>query len=308
MTVRVSVVIAPDNASTATVDAAVRSALVSDLHELEVLLVGHGVTTQFARLGETLRDNRLTTVLLRQGSGQVRARNVGIARSHASYVAFLDPADELKPDKLSSAVRALDENTHAGFAFSDFETIDTTGAVIRSSALSEVADSLAGIPLGGDWYRIPQPQLAPGLAERNLIGRSAMVVRRELLTEIGPFDELAGLCADLDLWLRLAHRCDALYCSRIGYSERLKPVDTNPAARLQEAADRIVVLHRERQRWADRRLRARLDRRIAEHLAASGYAERERRQRLRALAMFATAFATSPDVRWLHGMVRSLCP
>jgi hypothetical protein len=81
-------------------------------------------------------------------------------------------------------------------------------------------------------------------------------------------------------------------------------MDTDRAA----AADRIDVLRREKRRWSDRAARAQIDRRIAQELARLGYAEHDRRRRLRALATFASAFATAPDVRWLRGMLRSLLP
>ena len=38
------------------------------------------------------------------------------------------------------------------------------------------------------------------------------------------------------------------------------------------------------------------------------YEERRRRHRLRSIAMFLYAFATSPAVRWLRGMLGSILP
>jgi hypothetical protein len=69
---------------------------------------------------------------------------------------------------------------------------------------------------------------------------------------------------------------------------------------------RIIVLRREQNRWNDRAVRRHLARRVAENLAMMGDEERVYRHRLRAATLFAYAFATFPDVRWLRGMLGSL--
>ncbi len=302
--VRISLIVAVD-AATAPIEGAVRSALASDMQDLEVLLVESNASDRCATLMNTLQDARIIHARLRPGSDPIRARNVGLARSQAPYVTLLDSTDRLKPDTLSSAATALDCDPKAAFAFSDFEVTDANDRVIQVSAFSDSKDALAGVPLDVGWHRIPHPQLARALLTANFIGGSAVLVRRQLLTGIGPLDEVAGCCAELDLWLRLAHRYDALCCRRIGYSHRLSAAGAGPAAKVKEAADRIEVLRREKRRWEDHVARAQLNRRIARDLASLGYAERDSGHRLRALALFASAFATSPDLRWVRDMVGS---
>jgi glycosyltransferase involved in cell wall biosynthesis len=305
--VRVSVII-PVHDAEAEVETAARSALASDLRELEVIVVDNGSTDRSATIVANIEDLRVVTVRLRPSGSPARPRNVGIARARAPYVAFLDPDNLIKPNKLSAAVSALERHPEVGFAFANFECIDERGTVLRQSAFADFPKfrALTSVPVGDDWHLIPQAELARGLLYENFIGTSGVVLRKQLLTEIGPFDESTAHAEDRDLWFRLAHRCDALYWDCVGHSHRVRPGSPSDGLQARNARHRITVLQREKDRWSDRVARRQLDRLIAENYVAIGYEERRRRHRFRSIAMFAVAFATSPDVRWLRGMLGSI--
>ena len=303
---RVSVVM-PVHDAEAYVEAAVRSALASDLRELEVVVVENGSTDRSAAIVANIRDSRVVMVRLPPCGGPSRPRNVGIARARAPYVAFLDADDLIKPNKLSAAVSALDRHPEAGFAFADLEDIDASGRVIRQSASANFPRfrALTSAPVEGDWHLIPQAQLARALVYEHFIGTSGVVVRKQLLTEIGPFDESLVYSEDLDLWFRLAHRCGALYWGHVGHSYRDTPGSLSYGPHIRNARNRITVLQREKNHWSDRAARRQLDRLIAQNFAGIGYEERKGRGRLRSIAMFACAFGSFPDVRWLRAMLGS---
>jgi glycosyltransferase involved in cell wall biosynthesis len=305
--VRVSVVVPVYNAEPY-VEAAIRSVLASDLHELEILVVDDGSTDMSASIVASIDDPRVVLIRLRPSGKPSRPRNVGVARARAPYVAFLDADDLIKSDKLSASVRELDQHPEAGFVFADFERIDDAGNVICDAMISDFPglQKLLVPPTTGDWHVIPQERLARGLLYENFIGTSGVVVRKQLLTEIGPFDESTVYSEDLDLWFRLAHRCDALYSPRIGHSYRDCPESLTYGPPARNARDRITVLLRERARWTDKSALQQLNRLIAENLAGIGYWERIRGRRTRSIAMFAWAFTTSPRVRWLRAMLGSL--
>ncbi len=306
--VRVSVVMPVYNAQDY-VEAAIRSALASELQELEVIVVDDGSTDHSMAIVAGIADPRVVIVRLRANGGASRPRNVGIARARAPYVAFLDADDLLKKDKLSASVDLLDRHPEVGFAFGNFEDIDQDGNVIRPSAIPAFPKfrALATQSLGDDWFLIPQQLLARALLFENFIGTSGVMLRRHLLTEIGPFNETTVYSEDLDLWLRLAHCSGALYCTRVGHSYRNRPGSLTHALPARSAQDHIVVLEQEKARWGnDRAARRQLNRRVAEYLSGIGYEERRRQNRVRSAAMFAYAFAKSPDLRWLRGMFGSL--
>ena len=304
--VLVSVVLAVREAAGGDVAATIGSALASDLRALELILVQNGAAN-LAPASST-SDPRIVTVRLRASPGTARPLNVGIARARAPYVAFLSAGDLLEPGALGAAVDALNRHPQAGFAFMDFEHVGATGNVSRRSLTGEspALRGLARIPTEAGWYLIPQAQLARALLAENFIDLSSLVLRRQLLTEIGPFDESILHCGDLDLCFRLAHRCDALYRDQVGHSRRHTVADPAASTSLGDARDRITVLRRESDRWSEPAARRELRRRIGESYAEMGDQERRRRQRLRSIAMFAAAFGTFPQGRWLRGLLRSV--
>jgi len=306
--VRVSVVMPVYNAAPF-VEMAVRSALASDLRQLEVIVVDDRSEDHSAGIVAAISDPRVVLLRTSPSGGPSRPRNIGIARARAPYVAFLDADDSLRPDKLSAAVTALEKHPRAGFAFADFESIDESGALIRDSFLSgyDALATLTTAPSDRGWHLIPQQQLARALVRENFIGTSGVVARTALISEVGAFDERFKYSEDRDLWFRLAHSCDALYWNRVGHSYRVRSGSLSHGPKIRNAYARIAVLQGEKARWEphERTIRRRLDSLIAENLAGIGYEER-RNSRLQAMLMFARAFATSPEARWLRGMLGSV--
>jgi hypothetical protein len=205
---------------------------------------------------------------------------------------------------LSSAVGGLDRYPGAGFAFSDSEYIDDSGRATRRAAISGFLGlhALASPPFESRWQLIKGPHLARVLLEVNFTSVSGLILRRQIFTEIGPFNERLAAWSEFDLWFRLAHCCDALYLSEVALSR--------PEARIsaprREIDSYLVALQRERDRWADRTVRHHVNRRIAQCLATVACEERKRGHHLRSTAMFACACSVSREIRWLGEMLRSI--
>ena len=290
------------------IEQTIRSALSSDLRELEILVVDDGSDDRSADIVRQINDERVTLIQQNASGGPASPRNVGAARARAPYVAFLDADDLIKPDKLSSTADALDRNPQARFAFADFEHIDADGKILEPSVLAfKIADcAIQSEDVGGSWRLISRQELERGLLIRNFIGTSGVVVRRSVLEQIGGFDEGLVYSEDLDLWFRLAHDGAALYRETVGHSYRLAPGSLTYAPTVDTARDRIKVLRRERRRRATRSERNQIDALIAESLASIGYEHRRNRERFPSVSAFAQALLTHPDVRWVRALVGSL--
>lgn len=304
----VSVVIPVYNAEQH-LEAAIRSALASDLQDLEVVVVDDGSSDRSLEIARGFVDPRVLVITQRPSGGPSRPRNVGIARSRAPYIALLDADDLLKPDKLSSAVAALESEPQAGLAFADYERIDEAGRLLDPATLLSypVLQSLQGRPAGDGWRLISREQFSRGLLHENFIGTSGVILRRSALERVGtPFDESLTYSEDRDLWFRLAHAADALYRDRIGHAYRISPFSLSFRPGPAQAYSRIEVLRRERLRWDERGARRQIDRLIGENLAAIAYDHRKCGRRLKSAATFLKAALTSPEGRWMRGALGSL--
>jgi len=276
---------------------AVRSALDQSGTRLEVLVVDDGSTDRTAAEVRAIGDPRVTVISTAASGGCARPRNIGISRARAPYVSFLDADDLLKPGKLAASVAALDRCPSAGFAFGDFERIDEDGNVFETSARYrfQALQRVKSHPVGDGWRLIPQADLARALVYANFIGVSGVVMRRSLAMTLGGFDEGFVAHEDIDLWFRLAHRCDALYCANVGHAYRVHGAGiVHGRPPISNAMFRIEVMRREKARWRDREARRQLDRRIAENLVTIGYHQGLQGERWRGVRSYLHACAVSP--------------
>jgi glycosyltransferase involved in cell wall biosynthesis len=304
---QLSVVIPVHNAERS-IAATVRSALLSDLSDLEVVVVDDGSDDRSAEVVRNIGDPRVVVLQIPASGGPARPRNVGIAQARAPYVALLDADDLLKPDKLSAAVQALERHPEAGFAFGDFEKIDAAGTVLEPSVHggARPMPRLAGTAVEESWRLISAAELQRGLLDHNFIATSSVVMRRSEFARCGPFDEALVFAEDHDLWFRLAHRCNALYQERVGHSYRVAPGSLTYLPSARALHDRIKVLRREKRRRRAHKERRELDRKIAVDFARLGYLHRRRRERLEAAAAFAQALVRQPSLPWMRALLGAL--
>ena len=130
--------------------------------------------------------------LRKENGGVASARNLGMTHARGTFVAFLDDDDIWAPDKLQRQLDFLSTRPHCGLVGTDFVRVDPEGREIRCSRL--------GGRLSDDRRNISQALQHP------VIPPSAMLVRREVIDEIGGFDTGLRTAEDVDFQLRVAAR------------------------------------------------------------------------------------------------------
>src|SRR5438128_908138 len=132
--------------------------------------------------------------LKQENLGAGAARNVGVRAAKGEFIAFLDADDLWLPHYLEEQVRFIREHD-CDLVCADAMMFGETPNAGRTYMewLMETAPP-AGIVTFLDLLS----------AERSLI-TSGVVARRELILEVGLFDEALRNAQDFDLWARLAH-------------------------------------------------------------------------------------------------------
>jgi glycosyltransferase involved in cell wall biosynthesis len=131
--------------------------------------------------------------LFRKARGGVAsARNLGIAQARGSLLAFLDDDDVWEREKLRRQVVFLASRPGCGLVGTEFIRVETAGRVVGGSQLAS-------------WFPDERPNLYQALM-RPMIPSSSMLVRREVLDEIGGFDTGLRTAEDVDFQLRVASR------------------------------------------------------------------------------------------------------
>ncbi|MFP6899961.1 MAG: glycosyltransferase family A protein [Opitutales bacterium] len=171
---------------------AVDSVLTQTFSDWELIVVDDGSSDGTAEMVE--RDYHDARLLLQDNRGVGAARNAGIAEARGEWVALLDSDDAWLPEKLERQMQALE-------AESGYRLCHTDEIWIRDGQRVNPMDKYA--KAGGRIYQMCLPLCC--------ISPSSVVIHRDLLSEMGGFDETFEVCEDYDLWLRVTAREPVLF-------------------------------------------------------------------------------------------------
>jgi glycosyltransferase involved in cell wall biosynthesis len=157
---------------------------------VEIVVVDDGSTDGSVRAAEG--HPSAPVVLKTPHANLPSARNAGIRKAGGACIALCDIDDLWHPEKLARQALILENNPDIGLVFTAVATFGPDPARARARR-----------PTGRELAFNRGNQFAL-LALRSIIAPSSVLVRKEVLNRIGPFDESLDSCEDYDLWLRLA--------------------------------------------------------------------------------------------------------
>ncbi len=179
--------------------AAVDSVFAQTCGDWELLIVDDGSDEETLDYLSRIELAQRVQLIRLTHSGNVSAvRNVALRRARGDYIAFLDSDDVWMPSKLERQLASLRSRPDRRWSYTRFSVVDASlNAIDRpirfSGAAGFILDSLLDI----------QTAVVP----------STVLVRRDLMEEVGPYDERLIICGDFELWVRLA-RVSAVDCIR----------------------------------------------------------------------------------------------
>lgn len=174
---------------------AIDSVLNQTYGHFELLIIDDGSEDGSAEIIATYTDPRITYIF-QPHQGVSRARNQGIKVAQGSYIAFLDSDDLWLPAKLERQVSLLEQERC-------YPLVHCEEIWIRKGR--RVNPQKKHQKYGGDVFEKALPLC--------IISPSAALLRRELLEEVGLFDETLPVCEDYDLWLRVTARYPVAFIS-----------------------------------------------------------------------------------------------
>lgn len=190
---RVSVIIPAYNGA-AYLDQAIESALHQEGTDLEIIVVDDGSTDDTDKV--LARYHGKVVSLYQENRGMASARNQGIAASTGEFLAFLDQDDYWLDRKLTAQLALFERRSQVGLVYSDSLFLQGT------RYLTDTFFTLCPPHRGRVFVQLLLDSFIP---------IPTVVVRRECLEDVGLFDERLRICADYDLWLRVAARYDVDY-------------------------------------------------------------------------------------------------
>jgi glycosyltransferase involved in cell wall biosynthesis len=258
---------------------ALASALAQTHVQVDVVVVDDGSSDQTIRELSAVDDARLRVLRHDHPQGVSAARNFGLARVTAPWVAFLDDDDVWAPGHLSAMLDAIRRSSvprdRVGLVFSGHLDLDANREVTNVSPAA------------------PAESIRDGLKRMNVVGSpSRVLLSTEAVSTVGGFDPRLSIVADWDLWVRVLAGYDAVRCPEllVGYMHHPGNMHLDAQRFVGDAA-----LLRRKHGWSNELRRdAVFGDLLPSHIAAT---QRARGRRIPAARWYARSFRARRDPR-----------
>lgn len=167
------------------VQQALASVLAQDIQPAEIIVVDDGSTDGTAAIAQRVSTD--ITVIRQVNGGEASARNAGLRAAKSEWVAYLDADDRF----LRGRLRAVSELVEA----------DPGLDLITADGYLEIAGDVVGTCYSPQWTFPASGHRAEILRRNFVLGH--VVARRDLLRDLGGFDESIKHTTDWDMWIRL---------------------------------------------------------------------------------------------------------
>jgi glycosyltransferase involved in cell wall biosynthesis len=171
---------------------AIDSVFAQTFTDWELIVADDGSEGETAAYLAALADPPQVKVLRLPHTGNPGAvRNAAWRAALGEYIAFLDSDDVWLPQKLALQIASLRSHPHRGWSHTAFAVIDDSGNQLTGARAR--------------WWPATEGWILDRLIKmETVIAIPSVVVRRQLLEQVGGFDLKQRMCEDYDLWLRLA--------------------------------------------------------------------------------------------------------
>lgn len=247
----VSVIIPCYNAVT-TISKTLDSLYGQTFRDFEIVVVNDGSTDDSASIIEPYvkKFNGILNLINQTNQGQTVAKNVGIKNTMGQLIAFLDSDDIWRPEKLESQVALMQSNPDMGLYYTNAYKINENGDRIGT---------ITALPS----YR---GKCFSEILLRNNIVASSVMIRREMIDQVGFFDESLEACENWDLWIRttkvapidfidrpltlyrvhsgnMSKNLDKMYRSRLKLIDKHLPYQNNNPKLLDQRKNALFFTH-----------------------------------------------------------------
>ena len=165
----------------------INSILNQTYQNFQVFIIDDGSTDNTKKIIHSFRDQRIEYIFQNHSGLPATGRNIGLKKANGDYVAFLDSDDLWFPRKLELQIKLFEKNP-------EILLIATNGVLFPRKYNNKVLSLKKNTKVS-----------FKQLLEKNIIINSSVLLKKEVIENIGLLDENLKLKygEDFDYWLRL---------------------------------------------------------------------------------------------------------
>jgi len=165
----------------------------------EVIVVDDGSTDDTVSVvADHMRRDQRIKFLQQKNQRQAVARNLGIQNCSGRYVQFLDADDMIEPKKFEIQVDFLERHPEVDLVYGNIRYFRAYFPK-RAPAFELCENESRVMEVRGCDELVLEP-----LIRTNIMPINAPLVRRQVIDEVGPFDDVLPPVEDWDYWVRCA--------------------------------------------------------------------------------------------------------
>ena len=181
---KVSVILPVYNGA-GTVEGAIRSILAQTFEDFELLVINDGSTDDTRRVVDAFKDSRMRIFHLPQNVGRSEARNAGLAKARAPYVAMIDADDLAYPERVERQFIFMEQNPRIALCGAWAHVEDEKGHRI-------------------EWRQpLTNEEIRHSIVRSNTFIHCTVLARKSVLEKLGGFNKRFEPAEDYDLYLRI---------------------------------------------------------------------------------------------------------
>lgn len=172
---------------------AIKSCLSQTYRNIEVIVVDDGSEDGTSQVVNGFDGVTLVTQL--NSGGCSSPRNVGLKAAKGEFVSFLDGDDKYHPEKISKQVSLLLQYEYCGLVVSNYKNFSAVGDSIDHFSTCR---RIGGLPFINGSCVIESSAALDILIDENFTIAGTPLYRKQLLVQVGGFDERLRACEDYE--------------------------------------------------------------------------------------------------------------
>jgi len=166
---------------------AINSILVQSYKNIELVVVNDGSIDATENKLTNVSDSRLVIIKNKNNIGLTRSLNKALSIAKGRFIARQDADDVSMPERLEKQYQYMLSNPEVAFLGTGRLTLSSTGAPLSTKLL-------------------PQRPGYGELLKNNCFVHGSVMIRREVLDQVGHYNETFKYTQDYELWLRIFQR------------------------------------------------------------------------------------------------------